>query len=185
MRELHRRGCEEVTRRVERIRDDQWDLPTPCTEWDVRALVLHLVYGTRWVSPLVEGLTIPEVGDRLEGDLLGQDPKQAWRAAAAEAITACGVPGSMDRTVQLSAGPTSAQEYIRERVADLTIHAWDLARALGADERLDADLVEASLDLYREKGDLWRQWGLLGPPVPAPPGADAQTMFVAVSGRLP
>ncbi|MGH2689344.1 MAG: TIGR03086 family metal-binding protein, partial [Actinomycetota bacterium] len=134
---------------------------------------------------LVGGLTIAEVGDRLEGDLLGLDPKGAWRTAAAEATGACEPEGAMERTVHISAGPAPAKEYLRERVADLTIHAWDLARALGVDEQLDAELVAVSLDLYREKGDLWRQWGLLGPAVAVPPGAGAQEVFVAETGRRP
>jgi uncharacterized protein (TIGR03086 family) len=185
IRKLHRRACEEVSRRMETIRDDQWTASTPCTEWNVRALVHHLVYGTRWVAPLVGGLTIAEVGDRLEGDLLGHDPKEAWRVAAAEATAACEPAGAMDRTVHLSAGPTPAGEYMLERVADLTIHAWDLARALGLDEQLDSELVDVSLDLYRQKGDLWRQWGLLGPAVAVPAGADAQAVFVSETGRKP
>ena len=78
VREFHRRGLEWFGANVRIIGEDQWRLPTPCTEWDVRALVSHLVYETRWVPPLLEGRTIQEVGDSFEGDLLGDDPKGAW-----------------------------------------------------------------------------------------------------------
>ena len=60
---LHRGAGQEVTRRVAQIMDDQWELPTPCTEWDVRALLNHIVYGNRWVVPIMAGKTIEEVGD--------------------------------------------------------------------------------------------------------------------------
>ena len=78
--ELHRRACDQVTSRVERIAAGQWDLPTPCTEWNVRDLLRHLVSGTSWVGPLVEGCTIAEVGDRFDGDLLGDDPRGTFAA---------------------------------------------------------------------------------------------------------
>ena len=70
MRELHRRASERFGAYVQAVGDDQWGRPTPCTEWDVRALVNHLVYEQRWVAPLVQGKTIADVGDSLEGDLL-------------------------------------------------------------------------------------------------------------------
>ena len=52
---------------------EQWHDDTPCSEWDVRTLVHHLLYEQRWVPPLFEGLTIKQVGDRFEGDLMGDD----------------------------------------------------------------------------------------------------------------
>ena len=48
----------------------------------------------------------------------------------------------MSRTVHLSFGDVTGEEYARQLVADLLIHGWDLARAIGADETLDADLVD-------------------------------------------
>ena len=41
---------------------DDWSKPTPCSEWNVRALVNHVVSEDRWTKPLVEGMTIAEVG---------------------------------------------------------------------------------------------------------------------------
>ena len=181
--ELHRRACSQVTTRVERIAAGQWDLPTPCTEWNVRDLVHHLVSGTSWVAPLVEGCTIAEVGDRFDGDLLGDDPRGAWRRAAADAVQACGEEGALEQTVHLSAGDTPAADYVGERILDLVMHAWDLARAVGADEALDPELVDAARKVLAEKAELWRQYGALGPAVEVAPGADAQTELLAESGR--
>ncbi|MDQ4149535.1 MAG: TIGR03086 family metal-binding protein [Actinomycetota bacterium] len=181
--ELHRLASDGVTARVMAIREDQWELPTPNPGWDVRYLVNHLVEGSVWVAPLLEGETIEEIGDRFEGDLLGDDPKGAWRRAAAEATAACFEKGAMDRTVDLSRGPAKAHEYILERIADLAMHTWDLARAIGADETIDPDVVEAGRALLADQGKLWRQYGLLGPIVETAPGADPQTLFLAESGR--
>jgi uncharacterized protein (TIGR03086 family) len=183
--ELHRVASEGLTRRVELIGDDQWELPTPNTEWNVRDLVQHLVSGTLWVKPLIDGMTIAEVGDRFDGDVLGEDPKAAWRAASAEAVAACLQPGAMDRIVNLSSGDTRAEDYILERVADAAMHTWDLSRALGVDDTLDPGVVEAGRVLLAKVGDEWRRYGALGPVVETAPGADPQTLFIAESGRTP
>jgi len=181
--EQHRRACDDVSRRIELVGAEQWGLPTPCTEWDVRALVAHLVSGTSWVGPLVEGMTIAEVGDRFDGDLLGDDPKGAWRRAAAAAVAASDGAVGLDRKVHLSFGDTTADDYIGERVLDLAMHAWDLARAIGANESLDPVVVEGASKVLAEKEDLWRSAGALGPAVETEPGADAQTELLAHSGR--
>ena len=73
---------------VHRVGADQWSSPTPCTEWDVRALVNHLVYEQLWATPMLEGTTVDEAGDRFDGDLLGSDPVSAWDLAAKESAAA-------------------------------------------------------------------------------------------------
>src|SRR5437016_268806 len=133
--DFHRRATDWYGSNVRQIRDGQWGDPTPCSEWDVRALVRHLVYENVWVPPLMAGQTIEEVGDRFEGDILGQDPTRAWEGSAREASRAVNEEGAMDRTVHLSYGPTPAGRYIFEVSTDLLIHGWDLARAIGADEK--------------------------------------------------
>ena len=183
MAELHRRACEQVSTRVDLVRDDQWELPTPCTEWNVHHLLGHLVSGTSWVAPLVDGLTISEVGDRFDGDLLGDDPLGAWRRAAGAAVDACAEEGAMQRLVHLSSGDAPAADYVAERILDLVMHAWDVARAIGADERLDPELVDVARKVLAEKADLWRRHGALGPAVETAPGADPQTLLLAESGR--
>ncbi|MGH9024014.1 MAG: maleylpyruvate isomerase N-terminal domain-containing protein, partial [Acidimicrobiia bacterium] len=46
--------------RLYKVSGDQWHLPTPCTKWDVRDLLHHLVYVQRWVPPLAAGETVAE-----------------------------------------------------------------------------------------------------------------------------
>ena len=82
---LHRRTVESWERYLDGVAADQWDLPTPCTEWDVRALVNHVVGEDRWTRPLLQGMTIAEVGDRFDGDLLGDDPQAVGHDAATDA----------------------------------------------------------------------------------------------------
>lgn len=183
--EIHRLASEALAAKVQRIGDDQWDLPTPNDEWNVRDLVQHLTYGASWVAPLLQGETLADVGDRYQGDLLGDDPKDAFRDASETAVEACLEPGAMQRTVDLSQGPTPAEDYILERIADLAMHTWDLSRAVGADDTLNPKVVEAGRRLLAERGELWRKAGALAPAVPTEPGAGPQTRFIAESGRDP
>jgi uncharacterized protein (TIGR03086 family) len=180
---LHRRAVEEFDERVRAVGDDQWELPTPCSDWNVRQLVNHLVYENRWTVPLMGGSTIAEVGDRYEGDLLGDDPKGAWAESSADAVAAVQAEGGLERTVDLSSGPTPATEYVNQLYADHLIHAWDLARAVGADERLDPELVEACAGWFAKMEPHYRAAGAIGERPEVPPGADAQTTLLAAFGR--
>src|SRR4051812_36334162 len=94
---LHRRATEAFAQRVAAIDDRQWAAPTPCSDWQVRDLVNHLVNECLWVPPLVDGQTIEQVGDKFDGDVLGDDPKGAWKLAADGAVVAVGQPGAMER----------------------------------------------------------------------------------------
>src|ERR687898_387693 len=85
--DLHRRTVAAFVSRLDSV-GDRWNAPTPCSDWDVRTLINHIAYEDLWTVPLMEGVTIAEVGDRFEGDLLGEDPVAAARAAADAATIA-------------------------------------------------------------------------------------------------
>src|SRR5437016_8090991 len=112
----HSRALGEFDQRVRMVRPDQWGCATPCTDWQVRGLVNHLVYEQLWVPPLLDGKTVAEVGDRFEGDQLGDDPVKAWEEAAAAARAALVEPGALDRVVHLSYADRPANEYAMELV---------------------------------------------------------------------
>ena len=61
---------------LEGVADDQWSSPTPDVEWDVRALVAHLVDEQLWAPPLLAGRTIEDIGDEIPSDPLGDDPRR-------------------------------------------------------------------------------------------------------------
>lgn len=180
---LHRRAVQEFGQRVAEIRDDQWHLSTPCTEWDVRALVNHVVGEDRWTPPLLEGRTIEDVGDRFSGDLLGDEPAAAWDEASTEATAAVGAAGAMERTVHLSFGDVPGREYALQLFADHLIHAWDLARAIGADERLDPELVQACATWFDVQEEAYRSGGAIGPLQATSETADDQARLLARFGR--
>jgi uncharacterized protein (TIGR03086 family) len=181
--ELFGRAVERFGESVGAIPTAGWIGPTPCTEWNVWDLVNHLASECRWVPPLFAGATIAEVGDALDGDLLGEDPVEAWREAGAGAVAAIAAPGAMERTVHLSFGDVDGNRYAGDLISDLTIHRWDLARAIGADERLDVDLVRAAWDHLSPIAEAWRAAGAFAGVVEVAGDADQQTKLLALTGR--
>jgi uncharacterized protein (TIGR03086 family) len=182
VRDLHARTLAEFGERVHRVGDDAWDDDTACTEWTVRDLVNHLVSEQRWAVSLLGGATLAEVGDRFDGDLLGDDPVGAWDTASREARQAAAAV-DLDRVVHLSYGAVPASSYLFEMAADALVHAWDLARGIGADERLDPELVAVVYDAMAPRAGELAASGLFAPPVPVADDADTQTRLLALTGR--
>jgi uncharacterized protein (TIGR03086 family) len=175
----------EFDKRVRSVAPDQWHKPTPCADWDVRQLVNHLVVEQQWAPLLLEGATVEDVGDRFDGDQLGEDPVAAWASAAAASREAFAAPGALRRSVELSYGRRPAEGYCQEMTMDLTVHAWDLARAIGVDEELDEQLVSYVLAFIEPQVDQLAGTGLFAPPVEVAQDADAQTRLLALVGRRP
>jgi len=183
--EVYRRSVSGFAERVRQVGADQWSAPTPCAGWDVRTLVNHIVNEERWMPPLFAGATIEEVGDRFDGDLLGDDPVASATAAAQEADDAIAAPGALDRIVHLSFGDTPGSEYLSQLFADHLVHSWDLAAAIGADRELDPEAVQACAAWFAEREDLYRQVGAVGPRVEVPADAGEQDRLIAAFGRDP
>ena len=165
------------------ISNDQLGAATPCSEYDVRALLNHVISGNLWVSPLVEGKTIEEVGDSLDGDQVGNDPSAAYDASAKEAGAAFQQPGAMERPVAVSYGPVPGEIYAGHRFIDIVVHGWDLAKATGQDTALDPALVDGCWRVIEPQLDLLRASGMFGEDLDVPADADAQTRLLAAMGR--
>jgi uncharacterized protein (TIGR03086 family) len=181
--EQYEHALAEFGSRVELVKDDQWSAATPCADWDVRALVAHLVDECRWVPFLLGGGRVADAGDRFAGDPLGDDPGRAWREASDAARAAFAAEGALDATVALAYGETSARDYIWEMTVDATVHAWDLARGIGADDRLDPELVRRIHTEVEDDTDSLAATGLFDPPVHVPTHADLQARMLGLFGR--
>ena len=184
--ELHGRCGRRFAALVAGVGSEQWHDDTPCSEWDVRTLVHHLLYEQRWVPPLLEGMTIEQVGDRFEGDLMGDDAS-TWpgllTSSMEEAHAAVAQPDALERTVHLSFGDFPGQEYAIQLTADLAIHAWDLARATGQDDALDPNAVALLLPWTEANADLVAGSGMFGSRIDADPDAPDGVRLLGLLGR--
>ncbi len=180
--ELFQRAQAQFTDRVDAVAPDQWEDPS-LPGWTVADLVAHLVSEQLWVPPLLAGE--PHLEGRFPeatSDLLGNDPFIGWESAADDALSAFAEDDALIRTVHLSRGLTPASEYILEMTADLTVHAWDLAQAVGADTELDGELVTAGL-VYAERLPAEGIPGLIDPPLDVSEAAPPQMRLLARFGR--
>lgn len=177
---LLRRAHHEFSTRVEAVTD--WSAPTPDTDWDTAALVRHVVVEQQWVPPLLGGLSIAEAEDRirpLRDDLVAEWDMHSGLAIAAWDAAPPAAP------VHLSYATVTVEHYLREQVSDVTIHAWDLARAAGLDEHLDDALVAGVWEVLDEQRDMLAASGLFAEPVPVPDDAPLQDRLLALTGRDP
>jgi uncharacterized protein (TIGR03086 family) len=178
---LYHRTVECWADRVNAVGADQWEAVTPCGDWDVRALVGHVVAEDRWAVPLLDGATIEAVGSRFDGDLLGQDPVGAALDAAAASVAAVAARLPQGGAVHLSYGDERVEEYVRQLAADHLVHSWDLAAATGGDRRLDPHLVSEVAAWFADREQVYRSAGAVGPR--AGSHGDPQTELLAAFGR--
>ncbi len=183
MGELYVRAMGSAARFVSGVRAGRWHDPTPCTEWDLRVLVNHVTYENVWAAELFLGKTMAEVGDRFEGDVLGDDPIGAFNRSVETASAAVSVPGAMEAVCHLSFGDVSGSEYAKQLFAEMLVHGWDVAKASRQDAALDAALVDVGLPIAEEAMRLAAGSGAIAAPVPVAGDAPAQTRLLAFLGR--
>ncbi|MFN8035582.1 MAG: TIGR03086 family metal-binding protein [Acidimicrobiia bacterium] len=179
---LHARALRSTGEYVAGVRADQWHEPTPCSDWDVRALVNHIVSGNFWAGELMSGKTIEQVGSALDGDLLGADPVAAYTASARIAEEAFDAPGAMEAPAAVSYGPVPGEVYAGHRFLDVLVHGWDVAEATGQDATLDPELVEGCIAVVLPQAEMLAGSGMFGH-VHAPAHEDRQSQLLAMLGR--
>lgn len=178
--EFQRIAGEEFSRRVRLVTD--WDAPTPDVDWDVRALVAHVTEEQQWVSPLLDGRSLAQA--RLVVEPLGDDLVSEWERHHEHASRAWRTHDERQH-VQLSYDTVTALHYLTEQVSDVAIHTWDLARAIGDDERLHDGLVEAVWSVFAPQRETLRASGLYADPIDVPEDAPLQFQLLALTGRNP
>lgn len=184
--ELRAKALQDFSLRVRGLEADQWVAPTPCAEWDVRTLVVHVVSELLWSVELGRGATLEEVGDRFDGDVLGADPV-ATADAAIEASVAT-FRGDHAAQIHTSQGLLPAEHYLTQMLTDAVVHTWDLAVASGQDRTVDAAAsrraYERALEARAEIAAA-REVGLFGPQVPVPDDASDLDKLLGLLGRDP
>ena len=152
-------ATDEFGRRLAVVDQDGWTGATPCSDWDVHYLSAHVVGGNRFAVLILCGMTAAEaIEEVMSASQLGGDPLAAWATTSAAQLEAFAA-ASLERRVDHPLGEITARGFLGFRVFDVTLHAWDLARAIGASERLDADLVDTVLGIV-ENGPAGMGFGI-------------------------
>lgn len=163
---------------IDRIAADQWTAPTPCTEWNVRDVVSHLVGMNLVLLAMFDDSPMPERGV----DRLGADPAGAYRRSAA-ALQAAARPEVLARSRSTPLGVATGAERLQWRIVDLLAHAWDLVQATGTVVELPDDLAERALTFARAKLPSQPRAGRFADPQPISDEAPAIDRLAAFTGR--
>jgi uncharacterized protein (TIGR03086 family) len=178
--ERYRKVAAAFSRRVQEVPGGAWGNPAPCEGWDARDIVRHLVEWVPSFLPAGAGVAVPE------GPSVDDDPAAAWAALDAALQAALDDPAVAETEFESRAGRHTVEGAIAMFILpDVLVHTWDLARATGLDETLDADEVHGLLIGMEPHDEMLRQSGHYGPRVDVPAGADEQTKLIAFTGRRP
>jgi uncharacterized protein (TIGR03086 family) len=161
--DMHRRALAGF-RRVVETPDARWDAPSPCTEWDARAVVEHVIgfHEVLVLRPLEIRAHRPK-----------GDPVARWDATERALLEA------------LPVLTEDMQRLLPALTTDVLVHTWDLARAIGADETLDAELVERAHDQAAQHPDRFLASGMYAAPIDVSAPATRQEQMLAQFGRHP
>jgi len=183
-RPLYTRAAEQLAKLIGTVRPDQLAGPTPCTEFDVRTLLSHLVGGTRRIAVVGaggDGLAVRPFVDGVADD--------GWTVAYDEARTevreAWADDARLDAAVLVPWGEAPGRIALSGYVMEAVTHTWDLSESLGRPLELDPELAGFALAIARRMlPDAERADDVpFGSAVPAPEGADAYEELAAWLGR--
>jgi uncharacterized protein (TIGR03086 family) len=156
---------------------DKWEAQSPCEQWRARDVVAHVVAGHRGVIAGVRGGDAKPLG-------ADEDPERAWEQACRAVGEITADPEALGKEIDGPVGKMPVGQIIGRFVTmDLLVHTWDLARAVGADERLDEDSVRHAYEGIKPMDAMIRQPNVFGPKLEPPLGADVQTEFLYFLGR--
>lgn len=162
---------------VAAVGPEQWLVQSPCELWKARDVVAHVVEGHRGVIANVRGGASQPVG-------ADEDPKVAWEEASRAMAELTADPEALAKEIDGPTGKMPAGQIIGQFVTmDLLVHTWDLARTVGAAERLDEDAVQRAYEALKPVDAMIRQPRVFGPKLEPPAGADLQTEFLYFLGR--
>ncbi|MFJ6791220.1 TIGR03086 family metal-binding protein [Streptomyces angustmyceticus] len=165
------------------VREDQLGLPTPCAEYDVRALLNHLF---QVVVAFQELAAKKDVDFNTTPDRLGAYGARwpdRFAEEAARLVAAWAAPGAEEG---LTGGMNLPARTVGAMVLlDLTVHAWDLARATGLPYAPAPGCVAELRALVAQMAPTARKMNVFADPLPLPPGASDLDALLAETGRDP
>ncbi|MER8186543.1 TIGR03086 family metal-binding protein [Kitasatospora sp. NPDC094015] len=183
-RPIYLRALDQLGELVARITPEQLERPTPCTEYDLRALLGHTVGGVHRISYVGEGglsLDVPATTGEIED--------AGWAAALdrarARAARAWAEDGRLDRPASVPWGVMPGRFALGGYVMEAVTHTWDIAQVVDPAAELDEELALLALTVAEQALPAEPRGGDLpfGPVRPVPADADAYTRLAGWMGR--
>ena len=176
------RSYEQTSTLVAGLDAAQLAAPSPCSGWDVRATLNHLL-GATWMFTLVnQGHAAVEDA----GDVVGDDPSLAVVAAAKENLASWRQPEAFegDRTYPFGTFPADMAALLN--LEEVVVHNWDIARATGIGLTVDEEVAELVYDWATAIPlDEFRAHGAFAPEVAVSASAPTVDRLMGLLGRRP
>jgi uncharacterized protein (TIGR03086 family) len=166
---------------VNGVSTDQLSQPTPCTEFDVRALLNHMLGGLEMLEAAAAGGE-PKMP---EGEQFGAKPGQDYDERRAKLLETVRGEGVLDRTWKMPFGEIPGSMMAGIAFMEHLTHGWDLAKATGQDPAIPDDLVRECLDVVKPMDQMLRSPGVCGPQVEVPANAPLMDQLIGFMGRQP
>lgn len=163
------------------------DARTPCADYDVRALLHHLLFwGPVLASAARKAPTTPPAAAETDLDLVVGDWPAALDTLFADLVDAWSDPAAWAGTTSMG-GPTELPAAMvgGMAVGELVVHGWDLGRALGREPAWDERVLEFAHRVVVDTAEMGRQMGVYGPEVPVPDTAPTLHRLLGGTGRDP
>jgi len=170
---------------VDNVTPAEFGARTPCDEWDVQALVNHIIL---WSSHSLERRAHGEsvAPELMERDFAAEpDFAPAYRAQLDRALAAWADPAVWNRELDVMGSKTRAADVASLMIAEMVLHGWDLAAATGQRYAVSDRAAEAALRAVEANAELFRQYKGFADPVPTAADAPALDRALALSGRDP
>ena len=184
MLDLHP-ATREVARLLEGVTDDQLSAPSP-SDCDVATLLDHLMGLTlafTWAAEKSAAEHGPTGPGRSSAKALDPDWRSLLPGRLDALADAWSKPSAWEGMTEAGGVPLPGEVAAVVALDEVVLHGWDLARATGADERIDPELVDVCRAWFAGVADAYRSAGAVAARPPVPPGADAQTQLLADFGR--
>lgn len=181
---LHDRALAVTTALVANVNTEQLADPTPCADFDVRALLNHLVGGNYRFVKIAQGEpgeAVPSIGDFVNDHAL-----TPYRASAAAVSQAWADPTLLEKTVHLPFGDFPGAFALGIHTVETIVHGWDLAKATGQPTEVEPELYAVAWQSSKDVDGSFRGPGRpFGPAVAAAPDASDTDRLMAWLGRQP
>src|SRR3954453_21819891 len=171
---------------LRRVGDEQWELPTPCSEWSVYQVANHVVAGGDYFMALLQGAWKEDALERLLApDVLQSDPAAAYVAQRPSLRASFGAPGALERIGHHVIADMTGAQLLHGCVAEATVHAWDIANATSNDDAIDPQRAELVLAIFQQLSPVFVANGFAAAPVVNGEDEPVPARLVALSGRRP
>lgn len=184
--ELYEAAVQQMLPTIAGIKENQLSASTPCSEWNVQALINHNLRVQAFVNTVLNGAPGDPGQMFTVAEPLPTEGAEAVFTANTNAVLATAKSMNLETVVETPFGAMPAANFLMVPMGDLVIHKWDLAKASSQDTKLDSGLAEVCLNVLEQFFQGGRPGPeIFGPEVNVTSGASVQDRLLGISGRTP